>query len=101
LHWRGLEAPRHLTLFDTEGMGRLLNRCGFINVTLLPQPPLAAFYFRQSLCQRLGLDPSSGIDPPGWSSEWGRRVKEADVRAASDPRVAESLTMVAWKASAD
>jgi 2-polyprenyl-3-methyl-5-hydroxy-6-metoxy-1,4-benzoquinol methylase len=96
-HWRGLEPPRHLTLFDSDGMRRLLERCGFINSVLLPSQPIAGFYYRQSQCQVGGVDPYRDADPPGWSDEWERRVKRADWRARVDARVGESLTMVAWK----
>jgi 2-polyprenyl-3-methyl-5-hydroxy-6-metoxy-1,4-benzoquinol methylase len=96
-HWRGLEAPRHMTLLDSDGMRRLLGCCGFIDVSLLPPEPDAGFYYRQSLCQTLGLDPYSTPDPPGWGEDWERRVREVNALAEADPRVGESLTMIAWK----
>ena len=96
-HWRGLEPPRHLTLFDFDGMRRLLESCGFIEVCLLPPEPAAGFYYRQSVCQALGIDPYSAANPPGWNDDFERRVKDADALAEADPRVGESLTMIAWK----
>jgi 2-polyprenyl-3-methyl-5-hydroxy-6-metoxy-1,4-benzoquinol methylase len=95
--WRGLEPPRHLTLFDTEGMRRLLQRSQFVNVRLMPPQPVAAFYYRQSQCQASGVDPHREGDPPGWNAEMQQRVNNADVCAEADPRIAESLTMIAWK----
>ena len=96
-YWRGLEPPRHLTLFDSDGMHCLLESCGFVKVTLLPPEPVAEFYYRQSQCQAAGVDPYTEDDPPGWGEEWNQRVRDADTRSAADPRVGESLTMIAWK----
>jgi 2-polyprenyl-3-methyl-5-hydroxy-6-metoxy-1,4-benzoquinol methylase len=96
-YWRGLEPPRHLTLFDVDGMRSLLESCGFVKVTLLPPEPVAGFYYRQSLCQASGVDPYEKGDPPTWSDEWDQRAKDADDRAKADPRLGESLSMIAWK----
>jgi 2-polyprenyl-3-methyl-5-hydroxy-6-metoxy-1,4-benzoquinol methylase len=97
LYWRGLEPPRHLTLFDTDGMRHLLESCNFVNVRLLQAEPVARFYYYQSQCQASGVDPYLQIDPPGWGETWIQRAERADAQAAADPRVGESLTMVAWK----
>jgi SAM-dependent methyltransferase len=97
VYWRGLEPPRHLTLFDTDGMRELLESCSFVNIRLLPAEPVADFYYRQSRCQACGVDPYSEVDPPGWTETWSQRANDADAQAATDPRVGESLTMVAWK----
>jgi 2-polyprenyl-3-methyl-5-hydroxy-6-metoxy-1,4-benzoquinol methylase len=97
LYWRGLEPPRHLTLFDSDGMRRLLESCNFVNVRLLQAEPVAGFYYYQSQCQASGVDPYLQITPPGWDETWIQRSERADALAALDPRVGESLTMVAWK----
>jgi 2-polyprenyl-3-methyl-5-hydroxy-6-metoxy-1,4-benzoquinol methylase len=97
VYWRGLEPPRHLTLFDTDGMRSLLESCNFVNVRLLPAEPVADFYYRQSRCQACGIDPYSEVEPPGWAETLRQRADDADAQAAADPRVSESLTMVAWK----
>ena len=96
-YWRGLEPPRHLTLFDTDGMRRLLESCNFVNVRLLPAEPIARFYYYQSRCQATGVDPYLRVDPPGWGKRWIQGAESADAQAATDPRLGESLTMVAWK----
>ena len=97
MYWRGLEAPRHLTLFNTDGMGRLLESCGFVKVSLLPPEPVAQFYYRQSQCHRLGVDPYRCAEPPGWRNELEWNARDADARAGVDPQLGESLTMVAWR----
>jgi 2-polyprenyl-3-methyl-5-hydroxy-6-metoxy-1,4-benzoquinol methylase len=96
-YWRGLEPPRHLSLFDADGMRSLLESCNFVNVRLLPAELVAGFYYYQSRCQATGVDPYLGVDPPGWGDTWSRRADSADLQAETDPRVGESLTMVAWK----
>jgi 2-polyprenyl-3-methyl-5-hydroxy-6-metoxy-1,4-benzoquinol methylase len=96
-YWRGLEPPRHMTLFDSDGMRCLLESCGFVKVRLLPSQPVASFYYRQSQCQVRGVDPYARGEPPGWGQEWERRARDADARAQVDPRLGESLTMIAWK----
>lgn len=96
-YWRGLEPPRHLTLFDTHGMQSVLESCGFVKVTLLPPEPVAWFYYRQSQCHVGGVNPYKKADPPGWCKKWEKRAKDADALAAADPRVGESLTMIAWR----
>jgi 2-polyprenyl-3-methyl-5-hydroxy-6-metoxy-1,4-benzoquinol methylase len=95
IYWRGLEPPRHLTLFTIGGMRLILERCGFVEVELLAPPPVASFYYRQSLCQRSGIDPYGTEFPPSWDKVWEQRVKDADESAEADPRRAESLTMIA------
>jgi SAM-dependent methyltransferase len=96
-YWRGLEPPRHLTLTDVDGMRRLLQRSGFVNVNVWAPQPSAAFYFKQSLYQRNGLDPYGEEPLPEWGSAWERRCQRADAEAARNYRLGESLTMVAYK----
>lgn len=98
LAWRGLEAPRHLTLWDTEGLAALLERRGFADVALL-EPEFAAhdFYYRQSHRQQRGLDPYSPQRPDGWDGSCDAAVSAAIAASRADPRVAESLTMVAFR----
>jgi 2-polyprenyl-3-methyl-5-hydroxy-6-metoxy-1,4-benzoquinol methylase len=95
IYWRGLEPPRHLTLFDTQGIHRILKRCGFADIELLPPAPVASFYYRQSLCQREGVDPYKTGVPPSWNKAWEKRARDADNAAEGDPRLNESLTVTA------
>lgn len=95
--WRGLEPPRHLTLFDAPGLMRLLGTLGYADITLERAVPVADFYFRQSLSQRLGHDPYAPGPTPGWDAPWAARAKAADDAAAADPALSENLTIRAWK----
>ncbi|HEX9946711.1 MAG TPA: class I SAM-dependent methyltransferase [Allosphingosinicella sp.] len=94
-HWRGLEPPRHLALFDAPRLSELLAGLGFERVRLLPPEEAAAFYFRQSQAMACGLDPADETDPPGWEAV-RRAAAAANRRARSRPDSAESVTMIAW-----
>lgn len=95
--WRGLEPPRHLSLFGCQGLVDLLVRLGYERVELVPAVPQADFYYRQSLSQREGVDPNQPGDPPGWNGEWAQRAASADAAAALDATLSENLTITAWK----
>jgi SAM-dependent methyltransferase len=97
-HWRGLEPPRHLTLFDPPRLGRLLAELGYESIELLPPEDAAFYYFRQSLAIRHGLDPYGHADPPGWD-RMRLRAKAAHRRTRADPLSGECLTMIAFKAA--
>jgi 2-polyprenyl-3-methyl-5-hydroxy-6-metoxy-1,4-benzoquinol methylase len=96
-YWRGLEPPRHLTLTDVDGMCVLLQRCGFVDAQVLAPQPSAAFYFKQSLYQKHGLDPYEEEPLHEWNRAWERRSRKADADAARNYRIGESLTVVAYK----
>jgi SAM-dependent methyltransferase len=98
-YWRGLEPPRHLTLTDVDGMHSLLQKAGFVNIDVLAPQPSAAFYFKQSLYQRHGLDPYGEEPLYEWNRVWEQRSRKADQDAARNYRIGESLTMVAYKPS--
>ena len=96
-HWRGLEVPRHLCLYDPPAVGRLLEACGFRDVELLAPADSAEFYFRQSIAIRYGRDPYAHGENPQWNSEWRRKAREADARSRNDASLGESLTVVGFK----
>ena len=78
-------------------MRGLLHRAGFVDIDVLAPQPGAAFYFKQSLYQRHGLDPY-GMEPLyEWNRAWKQRSRKADADAARNFRIGESLTMVAYK----
>lgn len=95
--WRGLEPPRHLTLFEPAGLMTLLTGLGFEKVTLHEAVPQAEFYYRQSRAQQMGADPYQPAPTPGWSAAWDAKVAAADAAAAEDSRLSEALTITAWK----
>jgi SAM-dependent methyltransferase len=94
-HWRGLEPPRHLALFSISRLGSLLKGLGFERVMLLPPEDAALSYFRQSEAIAQGGYGRSGGEPP--ASKPMRRAAAAAVRRSRrEPRLAETVTMVAW-----
>lgn len=95
--WRGLEPPRHLTLFDAPGLQRLLGSLGYARVKLEQPVPVAEFYYRQSLSQMKGADPYAAGPTPGWDAQWLAKARAADAAAARDPALSENLTISAWK----
>ena len=101
-YWRGLEAPRHLCLWDLGGLTRLLHQCGFERVEMMPSDPGAPkSYFERSQLQRLGLQPD-GTSVAGVRSGWGPDTERAYLGAVdaslTDPQAGESLTVVAFRA---
>jgi len=92
--WRGLEPPRHLTLFTPEGLRRACERSGFEGVRFLPPPLDADEMFRHSLAVRLGC----GVGGPKPALRGGARraARRALDRARREITGGESLTLVAW-----
>lgn len=94
-HWRGLEAPRHLVLFDRRSLGEAIERAaspGTARVQFPPSPPwTAAFYVEASRRIRAG-EHTGPDDPPSRAS----RVEAAFARARSrlDPTLGEELIAV-------
>lgn len=91
-NWRGLETPRHLSLYDFKSLSRLLAGAGFEDIRLLPAEEAALFYFRQSDAMRRGLDPYTAGEP---DPKVDAAAAAANARARLDPGLSESLTMTA------
>lgn len=62
-HWRGLEPPRHLVIFNPQSLNELLLKVGFRQIKHLPQARVCAGFFSvSSLLERgLGLDDRSPV----------------------------------------
>ena len=97
--WRGLEPPRHLSLYNAVSLASLLTSVGFAEVSLLPAEEAALFYYRQSHSVKLGLNPYDGAEPPGWKEEVMPAALAANRLARSRPDRGESLSMQAFKPS--
>ncbi len=50
--WRGLEPPRHLTIFDVRSLRAALHAAGFERIALLPPKRDAGYFFTQSMATR-------------------------------------------------
>lgn len=63
-HWRGLETPRHLVLFNERSLRRLLQQAGFARTRRLPsQLPEPFLLARSSHALTLGLLPHDAPPP--------------------------------------
>lgn len=58
-NWRGIEAPRHLVLFSTFGLHRLLQRIGFKDIELKSSRTVSGSMFLKSYRISQGLSPYS------------------------------------------
>jgi SAM-dependent methyltransferase len=97
--WRGLEAPRHLALFDPDAFIAFLERAGFSGIELLPARGESRWSFMASLAMSEGLPPTPGQPSRGWSQDWETRARAAERASARSPRVAENFTIIAHRPS--
>ena len=96
-YWRGLESPRHLSLYTAESLKALLEKIGFVNITALPPLLNAENYFRQSVAMSAGKIPDLSEKIPEWTKDWKKKAEIADESAKNNATLAESLTIVAFK----
>lgn len=67
-HWRGLEPPRHLVIFNRSGLARLLRRTGFVRIRFRRDTSALGGLGMLSARIAAGLDPNlpaPGIEGPG------------------------------------
>jgi len=93
--WRGLEAPRHLVMFNAASLSSALTRAGFAAAQLLPPQLDAAFYIEQSTAMAEGRDPYQNDRARRRAAR--REGKALDRAALADPVHAESITLIAFK----
>lgn len=78
-HWRGLEPPRHLVMFNRSGLQRAISDVGFARIQFHPHRDALPYTARQSRLIADGADPYSNADPASeqpWPSpsEWKKAV---------------------------
>lgn len=93
-HWRGLEVPRHLVIFNPASLRALLERCGFKGVKLRHSPPNYATLNELSRKIRDGRDPYSP-EPVRPGDESAAEMAASD----ADPRRSEFITMTCVRPS--
>lgn len=93
-HWRGLEAPRHLVLFNEYSLRYILRQCDFINVARVIGPSCVQAIFEASFLIRGGVSPydESRLSFSQRISIFYNRLKEI-----MDPESSEVLTVIARK----
>jgi 2-polyprenyl-3-methyl-5-hydroxy-6-metoxy-1,4-benzoquinol methylase len=98
-YWRGLEAPRHLVLFNEGSLGTLLRKAGFHDVERLPiQHPPRNLFLRSAMI-RAGFPPEADPKklPLSARLQLEAAMYEAKLRIVTDPACAEYLCMTATK----
>lgn len=95
--WFALDPPRHLVLFTPDSLRRGLEECGFKPEPALHLEPNAAEIFRRSTHVRLGNDPMREKPPLAIGARFKAAwlARNADRATRVDPRLAESLLLVA------
>jgi 2-polyprenyl-3-methyl-5-hydroxy-6-metoxy-1,4-benzoquinol methylase len=95
-HWRGLEPPRHLVMFNASSLRLACERGGFEKAVLERSPPTAVWYFQASYRILHNQDPTQleGEMLP-WALAW--RARWTDVKEIVMPKQGEELTMIATK----
>lgn len=97
-HWRGLEAPRHLSLFTPSSLRRLLLEAGFASVRDLPQSSPVRSMYTMSDRMRRGLSPYADDPvPPALRLQ----IAVANVIEKLRPARQEFLTVAARKAAGE
>ncbi len=56
-NWRGIESPRHLTLFSMDGVQMLFKQCGFVDIKFIYRNNVTKGMFLSSLRLTQGVSP--------------------------------------------
>ena len=94
VHWRGMEPPRHLTLFDGPSLCAALTAAGFERPALLPPQRDAGFFIQQSEAIQAGADPYQAGRP---SAAQRRLARQWNAGALANWGSAEAITVEAWR----
>jgi SAM-dependent methyltransferase len=97
-NWRGLEAPRHLILFNNNSLRFLLSTTGFEHIEPLPYRSVCRGVFGQSaaFAKLAGCVPITNYEPP----ESLAKTSDKKVRTHHDiSDIGEFISMRAWKPS--
>jgi 2-polyprenyl-3-methyl-5-hydroxy-6-metoxy-1,4-benzoquinol methylase len=98
-HWRGLEPPRHLVLFNTDALFACLERTAFEGLRLLPSRDVGDRLFLLSAASRFGLIAEREVESlPRKKRREARRVAVRAHRTAQrEPGKAEFIAMVGYR----
>ena len=98
-HWRGLEPPRHLILFTSQSLVKVLVAAGFADIEWKPCPPQASLFYQSSLRISRGQDPN---DAGASMLPLALRLaaKLVDFRVAATPSRCETIVMTAKRPQA-
>jgi len=98
-YWRGVEAPRHLVLFNVASLTSLLQRAGFQSIETRPTGDSAPNLFRRSTMIRHGFRPDENVRKLSLAArlQLAASVYESRIQTTRDPRNAEFLCLTAIK----
>jgi len=98
-HWRGLEPPRHLVLFNTSALRMSLERTGFERARTLEPRDAAGRLFLLSEAMRNGLiaERDQYVLAPEAVAHATATARRARAATRRDPRRSEFVTMVAYR----
>ena len=98
-HWRGLETPRHLVLFNAQSMRIALQRAGFEKIHALPCLDAAKHMLKRSAMSQTGR--IAEVERGPLSGDARKRVKVETKKARSivrrNPERAEFIVMAAHR----
>ena len=102
-NWRGLEAPRHLVLFNFSSLCWSLERAGFEGIRRLMPPDVTGSIFTESAAMELGriAGRDSGALPQEVRVKTRGLIRKARAIALRDPAKAEFLTVTAHRPSGE
>lgn len=92
-NWRGLEAPRHLVIFNHGALRRMLSNAGFVTIEDQPYRPLCRALFDESAAIAAGVDPNRSSGPRAPS----KVVSQAERLAGKQIDRRELITLKAWR----
>lgn len=93
--WRGLEPPRHITVYTAYGLLRMLRTAGFVDVRLIRCPPKERWYWEQSAV----IGRRAGNCPPLLSRRWVRTAAAltASALAFARPAFGDEIVVIGRK----
>jgi 2-polyprenyl-3-methyl-5-hydroxy-6-metoxy-1,4-benzoquinol methylase len=98
-HWRGLESPRHLVLFNFGSLSWSLERAGFERVQRLQPPDVTAHLFTLSAAMQLGriAEKDTRALPADVRASTRAMIRKARAVGLRDPARAEFLSVLAYR----
>ena len=99
--WRGLEPPRHLTIFNPASLHISLESAGFERIRILPTPPrlIARYTFTQSARMQAGQIAAINSEPFPWQVR--RHIRSCVYKAATivrnNPERSEFITIEGYR----
>ncbi len=97
-HWRGLEVPRHLVLFNWPALKDLLWRLGYVNIKRVVRKDVYPRMASASRALSMGEDPYAIVGPALRDRLAGI---VANLRVRTNPSCSEFLTLIASKPGAE